>query len=343
MGRLYDKADQSTFERVKRVFSYAKANEDLMYNVESVSDVLLVKDSYIIPNPEERGWVSLLTELHIFFDETLIGGLAKKELGRYKAVILPEKMRLPKMMQEKITRYIEEGGTVITAGTSPLMVGFGIIENGKTDRNAEGAMFRMDGEEMFPSFGQRPYLIVGSDYTPKMYEDNVKKYGRFCRPERFGPPELCYAAEEPTDMPAVTVFAYGKGKGIDIPWHVGTNYYKDGHEEFRLFVSDVLVNLCGIRPASTDLCPMTEVTHGRKGDCEIVHFINGSGHFGNSCFEPPVLSEQSVEIDWPYPDAVCENLDCPGNIEYSINGGRLKLTVPKLGFHACIVIRRESE
>ncbi len=53
IGRLYDKTDQSAFERVKRVFSYAKKHEDLMYGADPVSDVLLVRESYIVPNKEE--------------------------------------------------------------------------------------------------------------------------------------------------------------------------------------------------------------------------------------------------------------------------------------------------
>jgi len=80
IGRLYDKPDRSAFDRVKRIFAYARDHEDLMYGVNSVSDVLLMRDSYIMPNKEEWGWVRLLTELHILFDETLSGGLQKKDL-----------------------------------------------------------------------------------------------------------------------------------------------------------------------------------------------------------------------------------------------------------------------
>ena len=137
----------------------------------------------------------------------------------------------------------------------------------------------------------------------------------------------------------MTRFACGKGFGVCLPWYPGTHYWQDGHEMFRLFVSDLLQNLCGVRSVGTNLSPMVEVTHGRKDGFEVVHFVNGSGHFGNSFFDPCVLSEQSVTIPWAHESVRCENLDEPGNVAYELNNGTLKLTIPKLGFHACVVIR----
>ncbi len=344
IGRLYDKPDKSTFPRVKRIFGYAKEHEDLMYGVQSVSDVLLVRDSYIVPNKEERGLVRLLTENHIFFDETLTGGLAKKDLSAYKAVILPEKNRLPEALQEKLNAYAEQGGIVITTGAAVSLACCGIRSIGKPMRGQEGAMFRFGSADaaMFPSFADRQYLITGDDYLPMTYAEGAARFGSFCQPERFGPPELCYPTEAPTDMPAASCFSFGKGFGITIPWHVGTNYYSDGHEAFCLFFGDLLKHLCQIKPAGDALSPMVEVTHGRKGSTELVHFVNGSGHFGNSFFDAPVLCDQSVTIPWPHETAVCENLDDPGCLVYALKDHQLTITIPRLGAHACVTIKEEA-
>ena len=341
MGRLYDKPDQSTFTRVRKVFSYAAEHEQLLNSARSVSDVLLVRDSYIVPNPEERGWVRLLTENHILFDETLGGGLAKKDLAAYKAVILPEKNRLQQPVLEILEAYVRQGGIVLAAGSMPVLPFCGMIQAGPADRNAEGAMFRFNDREreLFPDFADRPYMIVGKDYFPASYSEGTAAYGRFCPPERFGPPELCYASEPCTALPALTCCACGEGFGLTMPWHIGTNYYQDGHESFLLFVRGVLEKLCAVRPAGAELSPMVEVTRGRSEDAELIHFVNGSGHFGNSYFDPAVLSDQSVTIPWDRSDASCENLDEPGNVRWEIKDGLLTVTVPKLGAHACIVIR----
>ncbi|MBR3367868.1 MAG: beta-galactosidase trimerization domain-containing protein, partial [Lachnospiraceae bacterium] len=339
IGRLYDKTDKSTFDRVKKVFAYAAEHEKEMYGVQSVSDVLLVRDSYIIPDKEERGWVRMLTELHILFDETLGGGLAAKDLSAYKAVILPGKGRLQPPVIEKLNAYAEAGGIVITDGPMSALACCGVEQPGKPDTHTEGAMFlvREEEKQFFPSFEQRNIMIVGDSYIPRAYAEGTEFYGAYLQPERFGPPELCYATEAPTQMPALTRHAYGKGYGLCLPWQPGTDYYRDGHESWRLFVGDLLEHLCGIRPAGTQLSPMVEVTRGRKEDFEVVHFVNGSGHFGNSCFEPPVLTDQTVEIPWPYETARCENLDEPGNVRCRLEDGRLTLTIPALGFHACVI------
>lgn len=345
MGRLYDKEDQSTFDRVKRIFGYAAEHENEMVGVTAISDVLLVKDSYMIPNKEERGWVRLLTENHILFDETLGGGLMKKELGSYKAVILPEKIRLQPPAIEKLDAYVKEGGVVIASGMTPALSCLGI--QGKMKRNADGkgAMFSigLEDQKRFPSFEDRNLLIASQTYLEAEYAAETEKYGVYRKPERFGPPELCYAQEAPTEFPAAARTPYGKGFGIVIPWYPGEAYYEDGHEAFRLFVKDLLESLADVRSVEKNLSPMVEVTRGGKDDFVIIHFVNGSGHFGNSYFDPPVLADQSIVIPFTGRIERIENLDEPGNVCYYQDGGQLMIAVPRLGFHAALIIRKAAD
>ena len=115
MGRLYDKEDKSAYPRVQKVFRYSAAHEDVCYGVSSKADTLLVRETYVIPNPEERGWIRALTESHILFDETLSGGLAKIDLGKYKTIILPEKQRLAPAALEKLMAWVQQGVLLIPA------------------------------------------------------------------------------------------------------------------------------------------------------------------------------------------------------------------------------------
>ncbi len=83
-----------------------------------------------------------------------------------------------------------------------------------------------------------------------------------------------------------------------------------------------------------------EVTHGHKEDFEVVHFVNASGHFGNSFFDPALLTDQSVMIPWKKESAVCENLDEPGNVCWELKDQKLTITLPRLGAHACVVVHK---
>lgn len=87
---------------------------------------------------------------------------------------------------------------------------------------------------------------------------------------------------------------------------------------------------------------MVEVTRGCKGDTELIHFVNGTGHFGNSYFDPAVLSNQSITIPCPYDHVTAENLDVPGCVSWKLEDHRLTITIPTLNAHACIVIKEEK-
>ena len=332
MGRLYDKEDKSAYSRVQKVFRYAAEHEELCYGVTSAADTLLVREAYVIPNAEEQGWVRALTESHILFDETLSGGLAKIDLGKYKTIILPEKQRLAPPALEKLDAWVKAGGTLMASGALPALSCFGVKEGGRRNDQALGAMLRVDDAE-------RPLFMVGKSYWERDYGEGVEKIGVFLKPERFGPPELCYPTEATADYPAATRMPCGEGFGVTIPWYPATNYYTDGFDNWLVFLQFVLTRLCPCRPVSENLHPTVEVTHGRRENIEVVHFVNGSGHFGNSFFDPAILSDQSITIPWEKGTAFCENLDEPGNVRWVLNGNELTITIPKLGAHACVVIR----
>ena len=335
MGRLYDKEDRSAYPRVQKVFRYAAEHEDVCYGVTSAADTLLVREAYVIPNAEERGWIRALTESHILFDETLSGGLAKIDLGKYKTIILPEKQRLAPAALEKLMAWVQQGGTLLASGALPQLSCFGVKEGGKCNAQALGAMLRVGDAD-------RSLFMVGKSYWERDYEEGVEKIGVLLKPERFGPPELCYPTEAPTDFPAATRMPCGEGFGVTIPWYPATNYYTDGFDNWLIFLQYVLTRLCPCRPVSEHLHPTVEVTHGRKEDFEVVHFVNGSGHFGNSFFDPALLTDQSITIPWEKGTACCENLDEPGNVRWALENQKLTITIPKLGAHACVVIKEEK-
>lgn len=335
MGRIEGKEDRSALPRIRKVFRYAAEHETECYGITSAADTLLVRDAYVIPNAEERGWIRALTELHVLFDETLAGGLAKTDLGRYRTIILPEKPRLAPPVLEKLDAWVKAGGTLLATGQLPALACFGVREGGRKNEKALGAMVRVDGAE-------RPLFMVGKTYWERDYENAAEKFGTYLKPERFGPPELCYPTEAPTAFPAAARMAWGEGAGITIPWYPASNYYTDGFANWLIFLKYVLCKLCGVRPVSEDLSPMAEVTRGRKDAFEVVHFVNASGHFGNSFFDPAVLADQSVTIPWQHDSVCCENLDEPGNVCWTLKNKELTITIPRLGAHACVVIKEEK-
>ncbi len=344
-GRPNTREDQSAYERVRKVFAFAEAHEDVLYGVTSAANVLLVKDSYAAPNIEERGWIRVLTESHIPFDEILLSGLTRRDLSKYRLILLPDKARIPPSAEEALNAYVSQGGYLLESGRigkKPLAC-LGIREVIPMMDKVLGSMLKVRHEDraVFPSFSDRSLIAIGKSFQILYGEEGMKQYLVYLSPERFGPPELCYPTEAPTDHPGVTIFPYGKGKGICLPWFPATSYYQEGHDNWFILMKDILLNLCGLSPmGGSSLSPMVEITHGKKDDFEVVHFVNTSGHFGTSFFDPPKLVDQIVELPWDGSPVTCSGLSAPEALDYEVDRNRLRLHLKTLGFYECVVINK---
>ena len=337
MGRLDNKKDTSSYGRVRKVFSYAARNERLLLDSRSDAKVLLVRDSYQIPNPEERGWVRMLTELHIPFDETLTASLGSKINGGYSLIILPDKPRLSADICDALAGFVSGGGSIVASGkASPALSVLG-VQPGKPVA-ADGAYIELSDtdRDVLPELSCRGPVPMGKGYN-SYTRLTASEVCRIMPPQSFGPPEVCYCNEEPTGLYGLLLNDHGKGKAVYMPWNPGSLYYSEGYDIWMEFVSSVLLDVIGVSQVSRSMSPMVEVTVGKSGNRAVVHLVNGTGHFGTSFFDPvPVDAE--FEIPWDKENASIENLDAAGNVEFSIRDGKLRVKVPGLGFHACLVI-----
>ncbi len=347
MGRLDNREDTSGFSRARKVFAFAEKHESLFIGVKSQAEVLLVRDSYHMPVPEERGWIRVLTELHIPFDEVLASSLEKTNLKTYKAVILPDKSKLKESICSRIDDFVRDGGSVVVIGKSPMEHGKPLAALGLKEVelfvNAAGANLHLTEEfrQFFPSLENRSFIPVGKGYYPYSVE-TAKGLVSLMPPQRFGPPEVCYMNEDPTGLHGIVLNEFGTGKAIYIPWNVGALYYAEGYDIWLIFLKDVMEHILALISLSSSLSPMVEVTVGTKGDETIVQFVNGTGHFGNSFFDPVELMDQSMEIPWDKSEAECHTLLVKDNCIATNMGEKLKLTVNRLGFYEAIVIRKRS-
>ncbi len=340
-GRLDTREDTSAFDRVRKVFSFAEKHEDVLIGT-SDAKVLLIKEAYQYPNSEERGWIRVLTESHIPFDETLIGGLGKIDLSRYSAVILPDKGRFDPRLLPKLEAFASAGGVVLGSGklprgSEPL---FGIESAEAFDESVMGACVRIRPEDLssLPSFSDRKLVPVGKAYQKRRYADDVKILGGYDAPQRFGPPEACYATEPTQPFPAAAVRPVGSGMTVSIPWFPGLCYYEEGLDIWNLFMADVL-SLCGCRSIAPGASPMVEITLGHKGDTTLIQFVNGTGHFGKSYFDPVPVFDTKVSIPWDRETFRVRDIETADNTEAVLKDGILTVTLRRLDAYACVAVQ----
>ncbi len=85
---------------------------------------------------------------------------------------------------------------------------------------------------------------------------------------------------------------------------------------------------------------MVEVTRFERaeGQCELLHLVNATGHFGNSFYAPLPLSNLEMVVSCFQPPAAVEGL-CSGRaIEHRWSNGRLAMRLPRLELFEAIKI-----
>ena len=168
--------------------------------------------------------------------------------------------------------------------------------------------------------------------------DGVKILGGYDAPQRFGPPEACYATEPTQLFPAVAVRPVGSGMTVSVPWYPGLCYYEEGLDVWNLFMTDVLA-LCGCRSIAPGASPMVEITLGHKGDTTLIQFVNGTGHFGKSYFDPVPVFDTKVSIPWSRETFRVRDIETEDNAEAVLKDGTLTVTLRRLDAYACIAVQ----
>ena len=129
IGRLDNHRDRSAFPFVKRAFAYHTRHEALYEDMRGIADVLLIRGFRVHAEGEGMGtggeglgWVRMLTESHIPFQEAAFDLLEKhpEQIKRYRTVILCGYQAFTEKTADILDRFVEEGGTLILAGMTGL-------------------------------------------------------------------------------------------------------------------------------------------------------------------------------------------------------------------------------
>lgn len=296
MGYPGNHRDTSSFEPTRRVFRFHAAHESLFTDLRSAARTVLVRDGALYQeDPEGFGWIRVLTESHIPFDElraaelTDAGQLKEKDL-----LILAGLRHTPSALAAAADAFARRGGTVIATGKTGLtdnngcaLACLGICGVRGRDHDRMSSMYLIPAQEqaVFPRCAQTPCIMPGPDMVRFDSEPAARKYLRLIPEHPFGPPERCCFLGS-TDEPGVTVMPWGRGRGIYLPFLPGKMYRQEGYQNTLSFLQDVLYQLAGAESIAPQLTPMAEVTLNRTQGKLMIQLVNTSGVFGNSYFDP---------------------------------------------------------
>ena len=345
MGRLDNHRDVSGFEPTRRVFQFHKAHEDVFAGLQSAArTVLLHTGGWKRTEEEAMGWVRILTESHIPFDEMPLSGLGSLEqLAGKQLLVLPDIARIPKMQAALIDAFARAGGTVLATGgtaqgkgSAPLQC-LGVANVRETRRGLRSSMLEIPGAERatFPRCVQAPYVDFGDQLLCIDPSGGAKTYLRLIPEHPFGPPECCCFTKK-EEIPGLVVSPCGFGRGVYLPWKGGALYQREGLANPFLFLQDVLFGFCGVQDLAPGLTPMVELVLCQKEEQLVVQLVNGTGCFANSWFAP--VPVRDIHLSLPGVSGAVRTLN-GGRLTVQEKSGALEVVLDVLDEYEAIVIQ----
>ena len=301
---------------------------------------------------EYRGWYRFLLENHFLFDTLLVEAALELSWDKYDAIVLPDYQPMSDALAQRLDAFVAAGGVLIAVGRSgfrdetstprpaPALQSLGIETVEKVREDMRSALLKVPDKATFPRFADTDLIYIGEMYVFARFGEGAEEHLHLIPPHAFGPPERCYYTQE-TERPGFIVNRFGQGKAIYIPWLPGELFHRQGYLNTSDFVADLLEQVAGLTPVGGNLSPMVEVTHfaKRDGSHELVHMVNGSGHFGTSFFRPVEMNDVEVTIARAEKPSEVYSLVTESSYPFTYADGRLTIQAPKLGLFDAIRIR----
>lgn len=362
IGTLVNYEDRIFIPTLNDLYGFHKSNENLFTNVQSVSNVGLIRGS----GDEYKGMIKLLTEEHIMYDviEPSTAGTERtpRKLEEYEVLILANVENMDDQLISVIDNYVKNGGRILTTGATSTNDGsgkpmnsirlqaFGVMPAYEKFKQAKSTYLKVSesdkaqlGEKEFKDF---TIMMMYSDFLKCKPRGNSAAGLLKLVPEtKFGPPEKCYFTQQNiTDIPGVITNTFGKGKSVFIPWQLGSQYHFKGNYMHRALFVGVLQNILKVdRTVITDGSPLIEMSHmaNRNNAFEWIGMINHTGQIGGSLREPVAIHNTPIRFKPLRPVKEIKLMRSGKLLEFNERNGWVECTVPQVNdFEMAVCVYR---
>jgi hypothetical protein len=297
IGRLDNRADRLAHKAVKETFALAKRHHQFLKGLQMEAHVLLRRNNGWSFTAEEQGWITLLSEHHLLFEEATQEKLLGLDLASYSLIILPDSINLDEREAALIDAYVEQGGTVLaTAGAGmydereglcrqPLLDCLGIAEVHKRRSCDQSALYWICEEEKVKlglGLADVDILPAGELCYATTHARGAKGMLHFIADHTYGPPEWCAFDAVSLDVGMVEN-TYGKGKSLYMAWKAGQSFFTEASAALGLLAEGLLFDWAKLDSIAKSIPSCVEVSKGRTHDGkDVIFLVNLSG------YRPPV-------------------------------------------------------
>jgi hypothetical protein len=334
----------SVYDVLADVFSFVEEREAYAVLAESVKHIALICNY-----TDNRYWdkgdfaslgaAKMLIEGHRQFDIYYNDWFG--DLEGYRAVVLPETVRLSEESIHKIEDFARQGGVVLATGKA------GFAGHGRNFKlsNLLGIDFIEFSPYRCAHFAENPELWKSIAYIPQLIDGPILKIkprsaetlSRLLWPSGESVPPRAFRHELPpagpdSFLPGISVNRYGNGLGIYIAAELFSQYWNTNHFWLRRIFDNIVGLYVLNHPILIDAPPTLEAVLTRKAGKLHLHLVNfQAGHSGNretSLYEPIEVINPAVNIEVK----VRKDIFNGGNLEKAIlrpEGKDLLLTQEK--------------
>jgi hypothetical protein len=352
IGRLDNHEDRSGFAAIRDIYRYHASNEVEYRGLRSKANVALLKSGQG-GEAEYRGWFRVLAENHFLFDVLTVDGALGVPWQGYRAIVVPGIEALSDALVTRLDRFVAEGGVLIATGRSgfrdehdearpaPALTSLGIQHVLSVREDMRSSYFKLAEDEA--GFGNQSgvtsLIYMDGAYIYAQYAPGAVQHLRLIPPHKYGPPERCYY-EQVTDFPGFVVNPLGEGKAIYLPWSPGALFHRQGHTNTADALAALLQGVAGLEPVGGNLSPQVEVTLFEKagGSAQLLHLVNGSGHFGNSFYAPVPMRGVQVVVPCQREPRQVHALWADQLLDFSWYSGHLRVALPVLTLFEALLI-----
>jgi len=312
--------EKEGLKAVKPSYSLIKENEEFLVDTKPISSVALIysrktaefydkRDTLEKHENLFRGGYLLLSQTHTMFD-VLHSDLSGEDLGKYKAIYLPNAACLDEKEIQIIQDYVKSGGGLIASYESSLFNekclkrdDFGLnevmgVKYLKTKRINSGSyvkgvyMKAKESHEVTKGFHDGQLLPL----PDALVITEVKKAKGLCTTIIPQPPEVSLGKE--SAYPSLLINEFGKGRVVYFPFGIESLYLEYRFPILRrLFDNAVKWVTQGGTLLKIETAPTVEATLRGKDSVYIIHLINYTN--SERILEAPCPQEVKIEFRLP--------------------------------------------
>jgi hypothetical protein len=348
--------DSAVYSCVRKLYRFVAKREPLVRGATPAKDVAVLHSAstfystgtQLFSNEmalaKVRGAHKMLVQCNEHFN--IVNERTLREaIGDYACVVLPEQEVLAPETVAALYKYVQEGGTLVASypfpreldrllgvrfkGPAPSKWGYLAGLTKRLRRGVRNMPLVVHGR-----FGQFELL------SAKPLAEYIEPYpvnGFFVYNWQEPPPF------KPTGCPAVTLNRAGRGRAAMIAGEIFASYARHDYPELRKLVANLIRRSVRRRRLKVSAPPCVEVTHWRRDRADLIHLVNSRYEIQHG--PQWAIAEKSLPVHdigvsllrARKPKSVLL-LPQERRIKFTFRRGRVRLAVPRLKTHTCVVI-----